>query len=319
MVEGKGITGSVGYALTRGAFTIINGIACGLGGACGVDLGMAARFELTDTPDHIEFRALGPGANPDMDDRLVRACVTRLLGDVDTLETNGARVETVSEIPSSRGLKSSSAAANAILMAGLEAQGRLMEPMDVVKMGVDCACEAGVTLTGAFDDAVATMFGGAVLTDNEGREVVSWLDFRDDVDIFFLVPERRIAKNGLHREDFLPIREEVQRAFDLARAGDVASAITLNGRAYAPILGVDNGPADAAIAAGAWAAGMTGTGPAIAVLVTEDATEAVLAALAPFPGTIVRARINSAPGEVLSPEDYIPIRDSISRGGQNGQ
>ncbi len=305
--------------MTRGAFTIINGIANGMGGACGVDLRFAARVELNGDAGNIEATFSGPGANSHMDDRLVRSCVRRLASDVQGIDpdTVGARVETVSEIPASRGLKSSSAAANALLMAGLAALGREMEPLDVVQMGVDCAIDAGVTLTGAFDDAVATMFGGAVLTDNESRSVVSWPQVPSHMEVLFLVTDRKIQKDTLKREDFAPIRDQVRKAFDLAAGGDVASAINLNGRAYAPIVGVDNTPADAALAAGAWAAGMTGTGPAIAVVHTAEATEAVLAALAPFQGTIVRTRTSSSPGVVLSDQQYSRVREEIAGGDED--
>jgi shikimate kinase len=308
-----------GHALTRGAFTIINGIACGKGGACGVGLRFVARVEYTDQPGLVEFHAGGPGANPDMDDRLVRACVARLLDRVDGGDAMGARVETVSQIPSSRGLKSSSAAANAIILAGLDAMGHAMEPIDVVQMGVDCALDAGVTLTGAFDDAVSTMFGGAVLTDNEDRNIIEWLEVPSGLEVLFLVPERRIAKSTINRSDFDPIHDEVQHAFELALSGQIAEAINLNGRAYAPIMGVDTTPADAALAAGAWAAGMTGTGPAITVLVAADELEAVLAALAPFNTEIIRTDISSTPGQVLSDREYATSRSEITGGDANAQ
>ena len=309
-------SGPTGHALTRGAFTIINGIASGKGGACGVALRFAARVELNGTAGQIDATFSGPGANSHMDDRLVRACVRRLASDIQGIDPDevGARVETVSEIPASRGLKSSSAAANAVLTAGIAALGREMEPLDIVQMGVDCAIDAGVTLTGAFDDAVATMFGGAVLTDNEGRTIISWVEVPPDLEVVFLVPDRKIHKDSLRHEEFAPIHDQVQEAFDLAMGGDVANAINLNGRAYAPIVGVDNTPADAALAAGAWAAGMTGTGPAIAVVHTAEATEAVLAALAPFQGTIVRTRTSSSPGMVLSDEEYSLLREEIVGG-----
>ena len=286
---------SSGHAMARGAFTIINGIASGHGGACGVALRFLARFQLTDRPGEVESRFLGPGSNSHMDDRLVRACSHRLLEEAGLLGTTGALVETVSEIPASRGLKSSSAAANAILLAGLSALDRTMEPLDVVNMGVDCAVDAGVTLTGAYDDAVATMFGGAVLTDNENRVIISWPEVPPDLHVLFLITDRKIQKDSLHRDDFKPIHDQVQEAFQLALDGDVARAITLNGRAYAPIVGVDDAPAPAALAAGAWAAGMTGTGPAIAVVYTVEAEEA-------------------SPGMVLTGEEYTGIREDILGG-----
>ena len=104
--------GRAGSALSRGAFTIVNGIASGMGGACGVDLRLASRFLVTDSPGEVETSLLGPGANSHLDDRLVRACALHLLRDAGVEDRFGARVETLSEIPSSRGLKSSSAAAS---------------------------------------------------------------------------------------------------------------------------------------------------------------------------------------------------------------
>ena len=303
MVGEAMVAGRAGYALAHGAFTIINGIATGQGGACGVGLRLVASFELTPRPGTVEFQALN-GTRGRVDDRLARACGRALLELVEATGELGARIETASEIPTSRGLKSSSAAANAILLAGTAALGAEMEPLEVVQMGVDAAIEAGVTLTGAFDDAVATMFGGAVLTDNARRSIVSWPDVPTGLEVLFLVPERKIEKSSLRREDFGPAREKVGRAFNLASGGDIAGAITLNGRAYAPLVGVDNAPADAALAAGAWAAGMTGTGPAIAVLVTAQTREAVLAALAPFSGRDISTRPNLSPASVLSKEGY---------------
>jgi len=311
------VAGRAGYALSHGAFTIINGIATGQGGACGVGLRLVASFELTSKPGKVEFRALN-GTRGKVDDRLARACAAALLELVEATGELGALIETASEIPASRGLKSSSAAANAILLAGTAALGAEMEPLDIVQMGVDAAIEAGVTLTGAFDDAVATMFGGAVLTDNLRRTVVSWPDVPTGLEVLFLVPERTIEKSSLRREDFAPARDSVGRAFNLASQGDIAKAIILNGRAYAPLLGVDDAPADAALAAGAWAAGMTGTGPAIAVLVTAEAREAVLAALAPFQGRVISTRPNLSPASVLTEDGYAQLVHEITGGKAHG-
>jgi len=305
-----------GHALAHGAFTIINGIATGQGGACGVGLRLVASFELQSVPGRVDFRAAG--ADAALDDRLARACARRLLTTAGVADRWGARITTASEIPPARGLKSSSAAANAMLLAGAHALGVDMPPLDVVQMGVDAAIEAGVTLTGAFDDAVATMFGGAVLTNNIGRRIVSWAEVPEDLDVLFLVPERRIEKSSLRRGDFDVARQAVARAFALAASGDVAGAITLNGRAYAPIVGVDPTPAERALAAGAWAAGMTGTGPAIAVLTTAEAREDVLAALAPFQGRVLRTRPNRSPASVITEGEFSRQVAEIAGGTRHG-
>ena len=69
----------------------------------------------------------------------------------------GANVATKSEIPIASGLKSSSAAANAAVLATLDALGEKLDVLEAVKIGVQAALEAKVTITGAFDDACASM------------------------------------------------------------------------------------------------------------------------------------------------------------------
>ena len=39
-------------------------------------------------------------------------------------------------------------------------------------MAIDASLEAGVTITGSFDDATASYFGGVVVTDNKNREFI---------------------------------------------------------------------------------------------------------------------------------------------------
>jgi len=55
--------------------------------------------------------------------------------------------------------------------------------------------------------------------------------------------------------------------------------LEVNSAAYAPLLGVDESPAIRARAAGAKAAGVTGTGPSILALATPPRVEAVRRAM----------------------------------------
>src|SRR5207245_3341775 len=77
-----------------------------------------------------------------------------------------------SEIPVSRGLKSSSAVANAVVLACAHALGAQLEPLRLIGIGVDAALDAGVTITGAFDDACACFFWGIMVTDNRARKLL---------------------------------------------------------------------------------------------------------------------------------------------------
>ena len=74
--------------------------------------------------------------------------------------------------PCGQRLKSSSTAANAAVLATLDAMGEEMDLIEAAKIGVAAAREAGETITGALDDALASMLGGAVVTDNRNMKLL---------------------------------------------------------------------------------------------------------------------------------------------------
>src|SRR5207245_9558777 len=125
----------------------------------------------------------------------------------------GLAISVDSEIPISRGLKSSSAVANAVVLASARALAAELEPLEMIRIGVDAAVDAGVTLTGAFDDACASFFGGIVLTDNHARRILKRDRFSEDVVAVVHIPDRTIRKENLRRLDFGPIRPQVEAAF----------------------------------------------------------------------------------------------------------
>ncbi len=47
-----------------------------------------------------------------------------------------------------------------------------MNDLEIVNLAIDSSLEAGVTITGAFDDATASYFGGVTVTDNINREII---------------------------------------------------------------------------------------------------------------------------------------------------
>ena len=111
--------GMRGKGLSHGAGTIVNAIATGRGAAFGVDLRTEAEVEL-DSSGIIDVRIEGfEGEGTELAER----CVRNVLAKMAKEEGYGAKVTTRSQIPISRGLKSSSAAANAIVLATLDALG----------------------------------------------------------------------------------------------------------------------------------------------------------------------------------------------------
>src|SRR4030067_2297700 len=134
-----------GYAYAYGAGTIINAISPWKGAAFGIELKIEAEVVLSDTKKIHGYMEEGG------DTRLIERSVELTLSHFGS--TSGANVATKSEIPIASGLKSSSAAANAVVLATLDALGEQFEPLDAVKIGVQAAIDTKVTITGAFDDA----------------------------------------------------------------------------------------------------------------------------------------------------------------------
>jgi len=243
-----------------GAGTIVNAIATGKGVAFGLALRASATAEAR--PETFGVRVdVAHGV-----DSALALSAARM-----TLHESGVGVGLAisvdSEIPISRGLKSSSAVANAVVLASARALGVELEPLEMVRLGVNAAIDAGVTLTGAFDDACASFFGGIVSTDNRSYCILGRDRFPEDLVAVVLVPDRMIPKASLKGVDFASIRPQVETAFRLALRGDYFRAMEANSAAYAPLLGVDETPAVRARKAGAIAAGISGTGPAIVALV----------------------------------------------------
>ncbi len=264
-----------GRAKCFGAGTIVNAIATWKGAAFGVGLPVEATVDLGGEGIRVEAQE---------DSALAKMCVSAVLRSFN--HSAGASVAIASQIPASRGLKSSSAVANAVTLATLRALGQHMADLQIIDVGIDASLATGVSITGAFDDACACFFGGVVLTDNKQRNILAMEQFDRDLKVILHIPEaRQVRKAELPREAFDAIRPEVDRAFHLALQRDYFAAI--NRDAYARALGLGNDVAVKARAAGALAAGLTGTGPATAVLCEPGEAEGIAAALR-GPGAEVR-------------------------------
>ncbi|UCC58150.1 MAG: shikimate kinase [Candidatus Bathyarchaeum sp.] len=283
-------------AITHGAATIINAIATGKGAAIGVDLWTRASVSLTDEPGIVETKILSDSSENTM---LAEKTVHRVLKHFGLEEENGAKVETRSNIPIARGLKSSSAAANAIALATTAALERRLEDVTIVKLGVDGAIDAKVTITGAFDDACASYFGGIVITDNMKRRIIKRFELAEAPTVLFYVPAEKTytASSDVKRiKDMAPV---VKIAYKEALKGNHWAALTLNGLIYSSALDYDSSPAVDALTAGALAAGLSGTGPAVTAIIPEEKVDVVKEVWQKREGEILEARINREKAKVV--------------------
>jgi len=284
-------------AISHGAATIINAIATGKGAAVGVDLWTKATVTLTDEPGTVKVKILSDSSENPV---LAQKTVENVLKHFGLEKEFGAKVETTSNIPVARGLKSSSAAANAIALATTAALERSLDDIAVVKLGVDGAMDAKVTITGAFDDACASYFGGVVITDNLERIIVKRFELAEAPAVLFYVPAKKIYTADSNVKRMKTMASVVKIAYREALNGNYWAALTMNGLIFSSALGYDSSPAVDALTAGAYAAGLSGTGPAVTAIVPEDKVDLVKEVWQKLEGEILEARINQEKAKVVS-------------------
>jgi len=283
-------------AVAHGAATIVNAMALGKGAAFGVDLFTKAEVKLTVEPGVIEAEIT---SEPEENTVLMEKTVTRVLQRFNVENSFGARVKTWSNIPIAKGLKSSSTAANAVALATTAALGKTLGDLEIVNLGVDAAFAAKVTVTGAFDDACASYFGGVAITDNLNREIVKQFSSPEDLTVFFHVPAEKAYSADSDVNRLRTVQPLVQIAYDQALEGKIWEALTLNGLIYSSASGYDTSIAIDALAAGAVAAGLCGKGPAVTAVTAEDKVDSVKASLQKHGGEVLQARLNQEKARVL--------------------
>jgi len=302
-----------GRAAALGAGTVLNALATGTGAAFGIGVETRASVALDPAAESVDGTI---AEDSDADTALIERCValaTERWGDGE-----GGAVRTDSDVPLAAGLKSSSAAANATVLATCDALGLTVgdgtgdadtdavsdEDADVTRLeacrlGVRAAREAGVTVTGAFDDATASMLGGVTVTDNASDELRS----RETVDWNVLVwtpPERAYSADAdaARCEAVAPMAELVA---DLALDGRYAEAMTVNGLAFSAALGFDADPAVEAMPR-ATGVSLSGTGPSVVAVADPSDPETDLDAVADAwgerPGTLRRTTTRNDGGTV---------------------
>ena len=282
--------GAKGHGKASGAGTIINAIATYKGSAFGIDLWTYAEVELGDDFRGIEGEIELEGETS-ADTGLIERCVESVLRKFD-LPLRGY-VRTRSEIPVGSGLKSSSAAANAAVVATLDAIGAQADALDAIRIGVDAALDAGVSITGAFDDACASLLGGFVITDNKKRELIKRVE--KDFEVLVLVPRKKALTAHTDVKRSRLIAPWVDIAYELALEERFEDAMTLNGFLYCAALNFDPEPMVKALECGVKGVSLSGTGPSFVALVDEEKGERlgeVWSGLG-VEGRVMKARINN--------------------------
>ncbi len=264
-----------GRGVAPGAGTILNALATGTGSAFAIDLETEATVSLTNDgviEGEIE-------AEPDADTTLIERCVVRTVetfGESYPIDTEelGARVTTKSDVPMASGLKSSSAAANATVLATIDALDLdgVVDPLEACRVGVRAARDVGVTATGAFDDASASMLGGITVTDNEADELLA--HETADWHVLVFTPPKRSFSADADVEACRRIGPMAELVADLALDGRFGEAMTVNGFVFCSALEFPTRPLLEALP-DTTGVSLSGTGPSYVAVGERDELEVV--------------------------------------------
>lgn len=274
-----------------GSATIINAIATGFGSAFGI--GLDIRCEAKAISDSI-ICSNDVGA----DTNLMELCVKRVFNHYGIDEGEfGVDLKTESSLPMASGLSSSSASSNAIVKVTSEIiteefDLKPLDDLEVVNMAIDASLEAGVTITGSFDDATASYFGGVVVTDNQNRQFII-RERMQDYPILVYMPNYYAKSGDSNPERMKVLAPLVQTAFEFAKNRDYIKALNLNGLIYSATLGFDSSIAVDALEAGAIASGLSGTGSSFVAIVNEESIDDVKQSWSKYEGNVIETNVDN--------------------------
>lgn len=268
-----------------GSATIINAIATGFGSAFGIGLDIVCNAK---TQSHSITCSNDVGA----DTSLMELCVSNVFDyyGVDSAEF-GLDIKTTSELPMASGLSSSSALSNAVtaISSKIISEEFNLEPLsdfDIINLAIESSLKAKVTITGAFDDATASYFGGVTVTDNGARKILI-KEPMEELPVLVYMPNF-ISKSGSSDVNKMKLMAPlVETAFEIAKNKDYFKALNLNGLIYAAALGFDSSIAIEALNAGALASGLSGTGSSFVAVCEEDKIDDIKEAWSLLDGRVI--------------------------------
>lgn len=284
-----------GVGVASGAITFVNALPTGIGAAAAVTLGVEAEVEL-ELGGHQVPHAVTIA--PPSDTPLVRAAFAAGVERFAPGHSVSARIRIQSSIPPACGLKSSSAVSGAVLAAVARAVGRSTDPLALARISADLSQKIGLSATGAFDDAYAALEGGAVVTDNARRMVLWAGEAPSGLTVLLWIPSATHRPSSEWRERFRARAPEARPAVDAALAGDLLGAMGRNTELVESVMGYYEYEElrQRLAARGASASGVSGLGPALAILLSPECVGEVRATLASAGGEVRAVDFRPSPG-----------------------
>ena len=256
----------IGTGQAHGACSLLHAAGTGYGASIALDLPIIVKA--LDRPSKRQLK--------DSDDVLpavVDAWVSNGLALPEGLEANDIHWAVASKIPQNRGLKSSAALSVAGIKALCEATNTDLSDFEIVSLSSQAQMNAGVSITGSIDDSWACLTKGWRLINANAEDIESGVVMSgpgpnpDDWIVLIAARDERKARPEL--ENFAPLFQEFEKALIALQQGEILNCLTINGRAVCSVTNDLQGRriANDAFINGARASGVTGSGPAVVIII----------------------------------------------------
>lgn len=171
-------------------------------------------------------------------------------------------VEIESSIPSSVGLKSSSAFTTGIVLSYLSINGIPLEDSEIIRIAAEASIANGTSITGAADDISSSFLGGCCIADNRNMALVERKEMAE-LPVLVMYSDRRISTRDLKNKDFSSLSSVSDGILAMIKSDRILEAMVLNGFIYGSMLGIDAETIGKLYDSGALYAGQSGKGPAL--------------------------------------------------------
>ena len=271
----------IGTGQAHGACSLLHAAGTGYGASLSLDLPVIVKA--LDKPSK---RELNDGDN--LLTKVVEIWVENQLPLPKNLEKEDINWAVASKIPPSRGLKSSAAISVAAIKALCDATQTELNDAEIVSLSSQAQVAAGVSITGSIDDSWACLTKGWKLIDANSEDISEGVVMEgpglNSDDWLVLIAARDSRKDRPQLEDFTPMYGEFEKALIALQQGELLNCITINGRAMCSVTNDIQGRkiSNDAFLNGARSSGMSGSGPAIVIVVPsllQDSAKRIKSAL----------------------------------------
>ena len=170
------------------AITILNAIYADFGAAIGIDIPISVEIR--------EFDNLSITTIPENSPNLIKTCL-EVVSNESNITIEDVEISTYSPLPSQRGLKTSSAISCGLIHSLSEFYDLQYSIPEVILLASNASIKAGVSITGAYDDAYASYCGGMVITETLTKTPVHHIDIRLDDQLLLLIPDSFLSKSDI--------------------------------------------------------------------------------------------------------------------------